>query len=150
MTKFPRPEGHHTITPSFAVPNAGKVLALLESAFGAKVVDKYEGPGGTIMHCEVRLGDSAIMFGEPVPGMDVEAMPAMLSYYVDDAAAVDTTYAAALAAGATSVSEPKDHFYGHRSASVKDAGGNKWTITAIIEIVSDEEMQRRVQNMPKG
>ena len=148
MAKIKRPEGHHTLTPGFSVPNATKVLDFLQKAFGAKVIDKYDGPGGSIMHCEVMIGDSVVMFGEPTP--DMAAMPASLSYYVDDGDAVDATYKRALANGATSVTEPKNQFYGYRSATVKDAGGNKWTICAVVENVSKEEMQRRMAEMMKS
>jgi PhnB protein len=145
MAKFPRPDGHHSITPSFVVPGVAKVLAFLEKAFGGKVLDRYDGPGGTIAHAEIRIGDSAVMCGDPVRGM--EPRPAMLSFYVDDAAAVDATYKKALAAGATSVTEPKDQFYGYRSATVKDPGGNQWTICAVIEQVSSEEAHRRMAKL---
>src|SRR5262245_55001091 len=148
MPKLPRPEGHHTITPGFAVANANKVLAFLQKAFGGKLIEKYDGPGGTIAHCEVRLGDSAVMFGEPMPG--TAPMPAALSYYVDDGKAVDATYKKALEAGATSVMEPKDQFYGYRSATVKDVGGNRWTICAVVEEVSKEEIERRMAQMMKA
>ena len=145
--KLPRPEGHHTITPGFAVPAAGKVLDFLERAFGGKVVEKYEMPGGIVGHAEVRIGDSIVMLGEAMAEQGHGPMPASLSLYVDTGEAVDATYKRALAAGATSLMEPKNQFYGYRSATVQDVGGNKWTICAVVETLTKDEIERRMADV---
>ena len=142
--KLPRPAGHHTITPGFSVQGAAAVLAFLQKAFGAEVVDKYEMPGGAIAHCEARIGDSVVMFGEAM--VEHPAMPASLSLYVDSGHAVDATYKRALAAGATSVMEPANQFYGYRSATIRDGGGNKWTICAVVEELTRAEIEQRMAN----
>jgi len=150
MAKIKRPQGHHTITPGFSVEHATEVLAFLEKAFGGKVVDKYDAPNGRVAHCEMMIGDSVVMFGDADNGHGMPVMPAMLSLYVDDGDAVDVTYKRALAAGASSEAEPKNQFYGYRSATVRDPGGNRWTICAVVEELTREEMQRRATDVMKG
>src|SRR5262245_55408209 len=142
--KLPRPPGHHNVTPSFIVPNAAKVIDFLQRAFGGEVVDRYDGPNGEVFHAEVRIADSVVMLGQSGPGHD--AMPASLSLYVDTGEAVDLIYKRALAAGATSVMEPANQFYGYRSATLKDVGGNKWTVCAVIEELTRAEIDARMAN----
>ena len=144
--KIARPEGHHTIVPGFAVPNASKVIDFIQKAFGGKVVDRYDGPNGVVFHAELLIGESCVMLGSESP--DHPAMPAGLSIYVDTGEAVDRTYKRALELGAKSLMEPKNQFYGYRSATVVDVGGNKWTISAIVEELTKEQIEQRMKDMP--
>jgi PhnB protein len=54
-----------------------------------------------------------------------------------------TTYRRALQAGATSLIEPADSFYGDRNAGVKDPVGNLWWIATRTEDLSPQELARR-------
>lgn len=145
---FPRPEGHHVITPGASVRNAAAVLEFVEQAFDGTVVERYDGADGSIGHAEIRIGDSVVMFGDPMRGDD--PMPASLSLYVDDAAAVDATYQRALDAGAVSLAAPSDQLYGYRAATVRDAGGNRWTICAVVEQLTQQEIEQRFAAMGGG
>ncbi len=146
MSIIARPHGHHVVTPSAVVANPGDVITFLEKAFDGKTVDRYDLPDGSVMHAEVLLGDSTLLIGPPRDG--AKPMPAALSFYVDDAEQVDRTFKRALKAGATAVSEPQTMPWGYHAACVSDAAGNRWTICAIVEEVSHDEIVRRMQEMP--
>jgi PhnB protein len=143
MKKIARPLGHHSLVPYAVVPQAAKVISFLERVLGARVTDRYDGPDGTVFHAEVLLGDSIFMLGEA--SAEHPAHPATLSFYVDDAALVDVAYRRALEAGAKTVYEPTVQPWGYRAACVADSGGNKWTICAIVEEVTHDEVVRRMQ-----
>ncbi len=137
----PIPEGHHTVTPFLRVKDAAKLIEFLKPAFGAVVTFSMNGPGGSVMHAEVRIGDSMIMIGQ-----SEDALRSMIHLYVPD---TDAVYKSALAAGATSIREPADQFYGDRSAGVKDFCGNEWWMATHIEDVSQQEMERRMAAMAR-
>jgi uncharacterized glyoxalase superfamily protein PhnB len=133
------PDGYRTVTPYLVNRDVGKVIAFAKEVFDAKeLFPPMKREDGTIMHAEVRIGDSAVMMGEASGASG--PIPAMLYLYVDD---VDATYRKAVQAGATSVSEPKNQFYGDRSAAVKDAAGNLWYVATHVEDVPPDEMERR-------
>ncbi|MCI0439822.1 MAG: VOC family protein [Chloroflexi bacterium] len=141
MAVKPVPEGHHTITPSLMVHGADRLIDFLEQAFGAKASERVERPDGAIMHAEVRIGDSVIMLGEPMTPSE-PPMTGALYLYVNDA---DATYKRALDAGAVSIMEPSDQFWGDRMSAVKDAFGNTWWIATRVEDVPPEELKERAE-----
>jgi PhnB protein len=117
------PEGLRTITPYLHPKGAAKLIEFMIHAFGGQEVARYESPDGTIAHAQVRIGDSVIELGEAHG--DIQPMPTAFHLYVKDA---DAVYRQALAAGARSLREPADMFYGDREASVVDPFGNHWYI----------------------
>ena len=140
MPVKPIPEGYHTVTPYLVVNQAGRVIDFLKQAFGAEESERFLRADGTIMHAELKIGDSMIMLGEA--NEQWPARPAALYIYVPD---TDAAYRRAIEAGAASLMEPADQFYGDRNAGVSDAAGNIWWIGTHVEDVSREEMERRAK-----
>lgn len=138
----PIPEGYHTVTPYLVVPDPGALLDFIEQAFGAKIGHVSTRPDGTIMHADATIGNSKIMIAgsseqyPPVPGM--------YYMYVEDC---DTWYNQAIEAGAKSLREPTNEFYGDRTCGVQDSNGIQWWIGTHVEDVSYEEIARRQQEM---
>jgi len=142
MSVSPIPEGFHTVTPYLTVEDVAGLLKFVHAAFGAVELERIDMPDGSTKHAQVRVGNSPIMMGQAQPGWP--AMPSFLHLYVEDA---DAVYAAALAAGAESVRELVDEFYGDRCGGVRDASGNLWWIATRKEVVSEDEIKRRMEAM---
>jgi len=99
-----------------------------------------ETPRGYVrdLRATLKVGDSMVMISDA--SEHAKAMPVMLYLYVPD---VDAAYQRALKAGATSIMEPADQFYGDRSGGVKDTAGNSWFFGTHIEDVSPAELTKR-------
>ncbi|MGD9326952.1 MAG: hypothetical protein PVG26_23245, partial [Desulfobacterales bacterium] len=57
----------------------------------------------------------------------------------------DRSFHRAIEAGARSLTEPTDLFWGTRSALIRDPFGYRWAVNQKIEDVSPEELARRAQ-----
>jgi PhnB protein len=127
----PVPKGYTTLTTYLVAQDADGLISFLTKTFGAEETFR-SGPGSEGgLHCEVKIGDSMLMVGGGGAGMKWRGtpMPSAFHIYVPDC---DATYARALEAGAASIHEPKDQFYGERSAAVKDAAGNLWYVATRL------------------
>lgn len=130
--------GFHTITPYLVVNGADDLIAFVRETFAAEVQARHLRPDGTVMHAEVRVGDSMIELGDG--NEQYPPFSTALHLYIDD---IDGPYARALAAGASSLHVPTDQPYGDREAGVQDRWGNHWYLATHQENVSEEELQRR-------
>jgi uncharacterized glyoxalase superfamily protein PhnB len=141
----PVPDGYHTLTPYLVVDGAEKIIRFMKEAFGAETAfEPMKRPDGKVMHAEFRIGDSIIMISDA--SERAKATSAMLHVYVPN---VDAVYQKALKAGATSVTEPADMFYGDRTGGVKDPAGNQWHIGTHVEDVSPAELKKRATEFMK-
>ena len=144
MAVKPIPEGYRAVTPYLTVEGAAQLLDFVKRAFDAKEIHRTTRPDGTVWHAEVRIGDSMIMIAEAAAPW--KPMPSANYLYVND---TDATYRSALAAGATSLMEPANQFYGDRNAGVQDPVGNIWWIGTHVEDVSPEELAKRAAEHAK-
>ena len=120
-------ETYRTLTPYLVVPDADTEMSFLRTAFGATEVSCQRNTDGTVMHAELKIGDSLVMLGQARG--EWKALPAALYLWVPD---VDAVYARALEAGAASQSAPEDKPYGHRNAGVVDRNGITWWIGSRV------------------
>jgi len=124
-------EGAPTIQPYLHPLRAEPVINFVKRAFGAQELGRYASPDGVIHHTTIKIGNAYMEMGEAHG--PYQPMPTMFYLYVEDC---DALYKRALAAGATSISEPQDHPYGDRSGGVTDPFGNKWYIATHVKDVS--------------
>ncbi|MDQ3950788.1 MAG: VOC family protein [Gemmatimonadota bacterium] len=141
----PIPDGYHTVTPYLVVRDVPRLIDFLRQAFGATELTRAARPDGSVMHAEVAIGDSRVMMGEATASSP--PMPGCVHLYVVD---TDALYHLALQAGATSLREPADQFYGDRMAGVQDPVGNQWWIATHTEDVPPAEIARRAAARPSG
>jgi uncharacterized glyoxalase superfamily protein PhnB len=138
MTVRAIPEGYRTVTPYLITRDAGALIDFATRAFDAAERMRHMDGDGRIMHAEITIGDSIVMIGES--NEEHPPAPATLHLYLEDA---DAAYERAIAAGASSLREPRTEFYGDRMAGVRDAAGNSWWLATHVEDVDPEEMKRR-------
>jgi uncharacterized glyoxalase superfamily protein PhnB len=141
----PIPEAYHSVTPFLVVQDAPKLIAFLKQALGAEpFTETIKHPDGTVMHAELKIGDSCIMIAEE--SEIAKASSSTFYLYVPDA---DSAFAHAVKAGGMAIMEPMDMFYGDRTGGVKDPSGNSWFLATRKEEVSREDMQKRADAFSK-
>ncbi|WP_119079367.1 VOC family protein [Chitinophaga alhagiae] len=125
MATTKKPEGFQTVCPYFLVSDALQFMAFVKTVFDAEEVLVHKDDDGRVLHAEVRIDDSVIMFGNSTDAFPPETGAVFM--FVND---TDAVYKKALAAGATSRQEPATKDYG-RAAGIFDPWGNSWWITAV-------------------
>ena len=152
----PVPDGYRTVTPHLTMKNAHEAMGWYQEAFGAEEVLRMPGPDGkTVMHGEVKIGDSMVMIAEEFPMPGGAQSPATLSgttctvnLYVEDC---DALFQRALKAGATALMPPMDMFWGDRYGKLQDPFGHQWAVMTHKEDLTPEQIaERAAEAMKQG
>jgi PhnB protein len=148
----PIPDSYRRVTPSLIVQGAGKALEFYAAVFGATERMRVPGPGGTIAHAEIQIGDSVVIVADedpphgtkaPPPG-GLPGSPVSQFVYVED---VDTVIARAVELGAVLQRPAENQFYGDRDGYIVDPFGPGWTVASHVEDVPPDEMARRMAEL---
>ena len=121
------PENHQTVMPYLMLVGTSSFIEFCREVFGAELLfTRMREDGETLMHGELQIGGSTIMFAEAT--IEWSPQKANLFVYVENA---DETYQKALEMGASSIMSPSNQDYG-RACGVSDPFGNIWWVTSII------------------
>ena len=143
----PIPDNYRRVTPTLVVDGGVKALEFYTEVFDAKERIRFPGPGDTIAHAELDIGDSVVMVEDaspflrtqaPPPG-GVDGSPISLFIYVEDA---DDVIERAVNLGATLKRPPEQQFYGDRVYECVDPEGHRWKFAQHIRDVDSHTLKR--------
>jgi PhnB protein len=145
-TVKPIPDGYPRVIPYLSLDVASAAIEFYTKVFGAQEKVRMPGPGGTVGHAELAIGDSIVMLADVSPDMgqtpkQLGGTPVTVMVYVED---VDDVFDRAIKAGATEDRKVQDQFYGDRAGAFVDPFGHKWFVATHVEDVPEEEMKKRV------
>ncbi|HET9359844.1 MAG TPA: VOC family protein [Vicinamibacterales bacterium] len=136
-------KGYPVLSSVTVLDDCARAIDWYRRVLGARQRLRLDMPDGTVAHCELGFGDAVLMMGSPMPPQ-FPPRKASLAIYVKDC---DATYNQALSAGARSMQEPADQFYGDRNARFEDPFGNEWSVMTHVKDVSAKEMNKAMAQM---
>ncbi len=145
MSKVKIPRDYHSITPYITVKGGDAAIEFYKKSFNAEERHRMYGPDNkTIMHADLKIGDSAFMLTEESKEMkalspeSIGGSPVSMYVYVTD---VDTIFNQATSEGATVLKPVRDQFYGDRSGYLRDPFGHLWSIATHKKDLSPDELR---------
>lgn len=123
-----KPVDYNSVSPYLIVHDVPAVIDFLERTLDASPLRRHLHADGSIMHAEVRIGDSVIMLGGAQP--DWPNSTCHVHIYVPD---VDETHARALANGAEEIQAPiRKDGEDDKRGGVKGPAGNSWWFATVV------------------
>ena len=128
------------ITPYLTIKGANEAIEFYKKAFGATENARlpYE-DGKRLMHAEISINGGIVLLSDefaefskvtwPATG---ESAPISVALHFEKPADLDAAFKRATAAGAASITEPADMFWGGRFAVVADPFSHHWMMHAPL------------------
>jgi PhnB protein len=127
QNKLTIPPGYQTVMPYLILKDAEAFIKFAIFVLEAKETKKIMRDAETIMHAEIMIGESTIMFAEATDIYKIQN--AGLFVYVNDS---DVAIEKSIVMGAKLISATSNQPYG-RSGGILDPFGNTWWITTPLE-----------------
>lgn len=127
------------VAPYLSVRGGNAAIEFYKTAFAAEELERYEWEG-KLGHATLKINGGVVMLADEFPDMEAQignVAPDTLdgrttftiNLTVDD---TDAWFDRAIKAGAISVRDPSDEFYG-RNAKIRDPFGHVWAFVTLKE-----------------
>lgn len=152
MNVTPIPEGYTSLTPFLVIDGAAHAVDFYTSVFGAELLEKMDGPDGSIAHAELDFGNGRLQLSDPNPSYQLAAPPksdSVTHSTVLYCADVDGVVERAAEAGAVIREAVQTFVTGDRFASIVDPFGQRWAVMTRVEDIDAAERDRRLAEWAK-
>ena len=147
----PIPKGYRTATPCLIVNGIAQAVDFYSTAFNAQTLSLINDVTDTYpVYATIKIGNSMIALQQEVIETGVLSPLSLgnngsqTNLYIED---IDSLWESALSAGAISISEPVDAYWGDRTATLVDPFGHRWSLASRVEHVSSEAIKQRVNEL---
>ncbi len=150
MVEPVKAENHGTVSVCLVVKDSKAAMAFYEKVFGAKELYRLNTPDGGITYAEFKIGNTVIMIADENPRwgntcpVTLGGTAVVLNVLVDDP---DATVTKAVAEVGEVQVPVADQVYGYRAGRNQDPAGHLWIVSKLIEELSPDEMQKRIDMM---
>ena len=146
MPVNPIPQGYSTVTSFLILKDVPEFIEFAKKSFDAIELERhYDTDKVSVMHAEIKIGDSCMMLNDEIPQMKclspqtIGGTSGGIFLYVQD---TDDVYNKAISAGAKSKMPPMDAFWGDRFASIIDPFGHVWSIATHQKDMTLDEVKK--------
>lgn len=152
MAVKPIQPGYHRVNIHLSFKDAKKAIEFYAKAFGAEQTMLMPGPGGSVMHAEIRIGDTTLFLADDMMQRGTTVDAGMSTAFVPHLAVedADATWKRAIEAGCKETMPLANQIWGDRYGQVVDPFGLTWAILSHVEDVSMEEIGARAAKMFGG